>query len=148
MHLSLSDACCFMYFLLYIAFGSEVIDKTQSSTPKLQSSDLDGKLESFEFQAEVNRMMDIIINSLYQNKDIFLRELISNASDALDKIRYLALSSPELLESDPELDIHVSFDAEERTVTIRGTEIVYLVYIINTLLRIIVSSFSHYRYHY
>jgi len=66
-------------------------------------------------------MMDIIINSLYQNKDIFLRELISNASDALDKIRYLALTASELLgEGDSrELDIKVSFDAEAKTLTIR-----------------------------
>jgi len=86
----------------------------------LNSADLEGKAESFEFQAEVNRMMDIIINSLYQNKDIFLRELISNASDALDKIRYLALQAPELLGegATKELDIHISADAVERTLTI------------------------------
>lgn len=76
--------------------------------------------EKFQFQAEVNRLMDIIINSLYSNRDVFLRELISNASDALDKIRFLALSSPKLLgEGDQsKLQIKVRADKEGQTLEI------------------------------
>jgi len=74
--------------------------------------------EKFEFQAEVNRLMDIIINSLYKNKEIFLRELISNASDALEKIRFLALTNPSVGDVS-DLDIKISFDEDAKTLTLR-----------------------------
>jgi heat shock protein beta len=79
--------------------------------------------ESYEFQAEVNRLMDIIINSLYKNKDIFLRELISNGSDALDKIRFLSVSDETALEAKKELEIKIQFDKEARTLTITDSGI-------------------------
>ncbi len=72
--------------------------------------------EKFEFQAEVNQVLDLVIHSLYSNKEIFLRELISNASDACDKLRFEAIKKPELLSED--LFIKVDFDAEAKTVTI------------------------------
>ena len=77
--------------------------------------------ETHEFQAEVSRLMDIIINSLYSNKDIFLRELISNGSDAMDKIRFVSLTQPEALgEGDAAaLDIRIKVDKETRMVSIR-----------------------------
>jgi heat shock protein beta len=81
------------------------------------------KGESFEFQAEVSRLMDIIINSLYKSKEIFLRELISNAADALDKIRFLGLKDPDALNSKSELEILIKFDKKEKTFSIRDTGI-------------------------
>jgi len=77
--------------------------------------------ETFEFQAEVNRLMDIIINSLYKNKEIFLREVISNGSDALDKIRFLAVSDAAALDSKKELEIRISFDKDARTLSIQDS---------------------------
>ncbi|ETO15317.1 heat shock protein 90 [Reticulomyxa filosa] len=76
-----------------------------------------------DFQAEVNRLMEIIINSLYKTRDIFLRELISNAVDALDKIRYQSLTGQSELGSTANLDIRVQVDNEARTITIVDTGI-------------------------
>jgi len=74
--------------------------------------------ETRGFQAEVKQLLDLMVHSLYGNKEIFLRELISNASDACDKLRFEALTDKGLYESDPELGIRVSFDPKARTVTV------------------------------
>ncbi len=75
--------------------------------------------ETREFQTEVRQLLDLMIHSLYSNREIFLRELISNASDAADKLRFQALQDENLLEGDGELAIHVSYDKDARTLTVR-----------------------------
>ena len=74
--------------------------------------------ESYSFQAEVVQILDLMIHSLYSNKEIFLRELISNASDAIDRLRLELMGQGESPEADGPLQIRVSFDAEARTITI------------------------------
>src|SRR3989442_9898969 len=74
--------------------------------------------ETLGFQAEVKQLLNLMIHSLYGNKEIFLRELISNASDAADKLRFEALSSNALYGSDADLKIRVSFDKQARTLTV------------------------------
>ena len=74
--------------------------------------------ETLGFQTEVKQLLQLMIHSLYSNKEIFLRELVSNAADAADKLRFEALKEPGLLEEDPTLRIRVGFDADARTVTI------------------------------
>ena len=80
-------------------------------------------IETYEFQAEARQVLDLMIHSLYTNKEIFLRELISNASDALDRLRFEALSKPELIGPDEKLEITIESDSKARTLTINDNGI-------------------------
>lgn len=86
-----------------------------------QIRELREKSEKFAFQAEVNRMMKLIINSLYKNKEIFLRELISNASDALDKIRLISLTDENALSGNEELTVKIKCDKEKNLLHVTDT---------------------------
>lgn len=76
------------------------------------------KTQTMGFQTEVKQMLHLVVHSLYSNKEIFLRELISNASDAIDKLRFLALTDGALYENNPDLSIHIAFDKKLKTITI------------------------------
>ena len=105
-----------------IARAQETADDAATTTVEVEYTPPEGS-EKFKFEAEVHRMLDIVVNSLYQNKDVFLRELISNASDALDKIRFLALTKPELLEDKKDLEVRIQYDSDAHTLTVQDAGI-------------------------
>lgn len=84
----------------------------------MSQSDTSATSETLGFQTEVKQLLHLMIHSLYSNKEIFLRELVSNASDACDKLRFEAIDQPELMQGDTELRIRVEFDKARRTITI------------------------------
>ena len=90
---------------------------------ELKSMSVETQKETLGFQTEVKQLLHLMIHSLYSNKEIFLRELISNASDAADKLRFEALAKPELLEGGAELKIRLSFDKDAKTVTLEDNGI-------------------------
>jgi len=80
-------------------------------------------VETFNFQAEAQQVLELMIHSLYTNKEIFLRELISNASDAIDRLRFEALSNPELIGEDDRFEIVIESDPKAKTLTIHDNGI-------------------------
>src|SRR3990167_7247178 len=84
---------------------------------------IEAQQETLQFEAKVEQLLHLVAHSLYSNKEIFLRELISNASDAADKLRYEALTDNALYENDPDLKIWVSFYKDSKIVTVRDNGI-------------------------
>ncbi|PXF40343.1 Endoplasmin-like [Gracilariopsis chorda] len=110
--------------LFAVSISDTSINIGNVESAKIQTEPLSAHpdAQKFQFQAEVNRLMDIIINSLYSNRDVFLRELISNASDALDKIRFLALSDSKLLGEGDAAKLEIKVRADKHAGTLEITD--------------------------
>ncbi|KAM3359300.1 heat shock protein 90-5, chloroplastic [Capsicum galapagoense] len=101
--------------------GGVVVRCEASAVAEKEATESSG--ETHEYQAEVSRLLDLIVHSLYSHKEVFLRELVSNASDALDKLRFLSLTEPSLLGDSGELEIRIKPDPDNGTITITDTGI-------------------------
>nr|GMD77198.1 heat shock protein 90-5, chloroplastic-like [Ipomoea batatas] len=101
--------------------SSVVVRCKASAVAEKEAPESEG--ETHEYQAEVSRLLDLIVHSLYSHKEIFLRELVSNASDALDKLRFLSVTEPSLLGEAGELEIRIKADPDNGTITITDTGI-------------------------
>ena len=97
----------------------EIIDGFSQEDREL----LESSSEKHQFDADVSRLMDIIINSLYTHKEVFIRELVSNASDACDKVRFLAIQNPDYLGEQKDLEVRIEYDADQKTFTIADSGI-------------------------
>lgn len=123
----------FTFLLLSVSFAEDEFQTEEEEQPEVAKvvdgftnedrEKLEASAERHEFQAEVGRLLDILINSLYTQKEIFLREAISNAADALDKLRYMSVTNPNLLRDEPELSIHIEFDPQAHTLSITDSGI-------------------------
>ena len=83
-------------------------------------------VEKHEFQAEIKQLLDIVIHSLYTEKEIFVRELISNSSDALEKIRHVKLTEKDIFDKDLDLEIKISTDDTANTITIQDLSLIHI----------------------
>ena len=97
--------------------GSSLREVTSLAAAAPEAAADDATANTFEYQAEVSRLMDLIVNSLYSNKDVFLRELISNASDALDKARFMSVGGTDIGDVS-DLSVKIKADPDEKTLVI------------------------------
>src|SRR5436190_22817298 len=97
---------------------NETTDRAAEPSPDAAAQSAAPHKETLGFQAEVKQLLHLMIHSLYSNPEIFLRELISNGSDAADKLRFEALDHPQLYESEPDLRLRVAYDKDARTITV------------------------------